>query len=401
MGRLNYLLPVALLAAITGAGLAVLRGGSLLYQGIPVFTATYMTCLPSAYLLAMNLPFCLSNRLLRRKGAAVLGTSAAAEYADRGKAHLIFSDGDAIHATNRKDGALRGDANAPEWKSLADVLFLLLDTPLAVEPILKGRTLSHYRIDVLEQGEEFIRLHLIDRESEQAIEVMAGAHDAMTRRGIRLPKKNMEMRYKKTDDSHVLYVAFNRRFHLAYSAEYRVGSTFAHVTKSLAALGHGVSLASFDPLLDPDMKEILHLRPYTTVEVLRPTVHEAAKSSRSSRLLATGRSLDLLYPFAACHCMKRSYRLAHLLCWMAVPVSLCMTLAAVLIGREWLLSSAYVVLWQMLSSALITGLCAVAIRPKSLCFQTSPSPKEKHVNSDTTKSDKVRPAGGDTPRSKK
>ena len=400
MGRLNYLLPVALLVAILGAGLAVWQDGSLLYSGVPVFTATYLTCLPAAYLLSMNLPLWLSNRLLRRKGAAVLGTSAPTEYADGGKSHLIFPDGDAIRAIQRKDVALRGDPNVAEWKALADALFLLLDTPLAVEPILKGRTLSHYRIDVQERGEGFICLHLIDRESDQAIEVMAGAHDVMTRHGIRLPKKNMEMRYKKTDDSHVLYLAFNRRFHLAYAAEYRVGSTFAHVTKSLASLGHGISLTSYDPLLDPDMKDMLHLRAYATVEVLRPTAHETPKSSRSSGLLATGRSLDLLYPFAACHRMKKVYRLAHLLCWLAIPVGLCVTLAAVLLDRTWLLSSAYVVLWQLLSAALATGLCLSVIRPKSLFLPGNGKPSRK--GADAAKPDlSTKPAGSDTPRSKK
>ena len=44
------------LGRILGAGLAVWRDGSLLYSGVPVFTATYLTCLPAAYLLSMNLP---------------------------------------------------------------------------------------------------------------------------------------------------------------------------------------------------------------------------------------------------------------------------------------------------------------------------------------------------------
>ncbi|MBQ4112938.1 MAG: hypothetical protein IJD38_09095 [Clostridia bacterium] len=403
MGRLNYLLPVALLAAIMGAALVVWRGGSLLHQGIPVFTATYLTCLPAAYLLSMNLPLWLSNRLLGRRGAAVLGTAAPAEYANGKKAHLLFPDGDALWATKRKDIALRGDPNAPEWKALAEVLFRLLDTPLAVEPVLKGSTLPHYRIDVLERGDGFIRLHLIDRDTDQAIEVMAGAHDALTRHGIRLPKKNMEMRYKKSDDSHVLYIAFNRRFHLAYSAEYRVGSTFAHVTKSLVSLGRGVSLVSYDPLVDPDMKDMLHLRPHARVEVIRPTSHESPRRSRSSGLLATGRSLDLLYPYAACFRMKKVYRLAHLLCWLAIPVSLVVTCVAVLTNGAHLLSSAYVTVWQLLAVALATGLSVGTVTSRSL-FLSVDSPEQATDPDDPDapkKTEKSKPAEGNFPRAKK
>jgi hypothetical protein len=175
------------------------------------------------------------------------------------------------------------------------------------------------------------------------------------------------------------------------------------VTKSLAALGHGVSLASFDPLLDPDMKDLLRLRSHAAVDVLHPITHENVKCSRSSGLLATGRSMDLLYPLAACHCMKKTYRLAHLLCWLAMPVSLCVTLVAVLISREWILSSAYVALWQMLSATLAAGFCMGMICPKNLFFNVDSSSTEESITKTDSESkpEKLKPIVGHTPRSKK
>jgi hypothetical protein len=370
MGRLNYLLPVALLAAIAGAGATVLKGGSLLHQGVPVFTATYLAALPAAYLLALSLPLTLSNRLLRRRGAAVIGTAAAKEYGE-GKPHLIFSDGDTLKASCRKDITLRGDKNSAQWKALGDMVFRLLNTPLAVEPVLRGEGMERYRIDLSEQGEGFIRFHLTDRESEQAVEVLAGTHEALVKRGVRLPKKTMEETYKKSPDSHVLYLAFNRHFHMAYASEYRVGSTFGAVAEALTALGCGVSLSSYDPMTDPDMKDLLYLRRHTAVDVVRPASHEAVRKTRSSGLVATARATDLIHPFAACRRMRRITRLSHLLCWLGIAVSLGITVLAVSLGQSHLLSSAYAVLWQVLSALLAAGLCLATLTPKSL-FLTTP-----------------------------
>jgi hypothetical protein len=348
----------------------VLKGGSLLYQGISVFTATYLTALPAAYLLAVTLPLTLSNRLLRRRGAAVIGSVAAEEYGG-GRTHLIFSDGDALKALPRKDITLRGDKNSAQWKALGDMVFRLLNTPLAVEPVLRGEGMERYRIDLSEQGEGFIRFHLTDRESEQAVEVLAGTHEALVKRGVRLPKKTMEETYKKSPDSHVLYLAFNRHFHMAYASEYRVGSTFGAVAEALTALGCGVSLSSYDPMTDPDMKDLLFLRRHTEVTVVRPASHEAIRRTRSSGLVATARAADLLHPFAACRRMRRVMRLSHLLCWLGIALSLGITVLAVLTEQSYLLTSAYAVLWQLLAALLSAGLCLSMLTPRSLFLKAT------------------------------
>ena len=58
--RIISLFFICLLALVCG-GLEVALGGELLTDGMQVFTAAYMTCLPSAYLLAMTLPLCRVN----------------------------------------------------------------------------------------------------------------------------------------------------------------------------------------------------------------------------------------------------------------------------------------------------------------------------------------------------
>ena len=347
MGRLNYLLPVGLLIAICCAGLEIALGGDILTDGLRVFTSAYLICLPSAYLLAMTLPLLTVNNHLAGKGTAILGTAAPADYAGKDNSEMIFPDGDGLRAVYRKDVTLRGDARSEECTRMADVVFRLLQTPLAVDPVIRETVIDHYRIEISETDEQYMRLYLVDTEQDTSTEIMMGSHAALTRRGVRLPKINMEQRYKKSEGSHVLYLAFNREFHLAYAVEYRVGRTFARAVSALNDLGYEVSLSSFDPLVDPAMDGIQRLRKRGRMDILRPTHFESVRRARSSGVIATGRSLDLVHPLNACRAMLRAYRREYLAAWLSLVPGVALSVLAVCLGGEGLLISATVALWQM------------------------------------------------------
>ena len=353
MGRLNYLLPIALLASILSAGLSLLMGGTMLEDGVRVFTATYLSCLPAAYLLAMTLPLYHANKTLGKKGSAVIGSAAPTEYAEKHTAHLIFDDGDALKSLYRKDITLRGDGGTEEFRRMADWIFRMLNTPLAVEPAVRDGSMEDYRIDIAEVHENYMRLYLTDCLRDTTTEVMMGSHEALARCGIRLPKISMEQRYKKSEGSHVLYMAFNRSFHLAYAVEYRVGRTFAHVAMALAEKGYKVSISAYDPMVNPDMDGINRLRKYGPLEVLRPEEYEPIRKVRSGGLVATGRSMDLIQPLFACHDMKRAYRLAHLVSWLSIPVALGLSALAICLGSESFLFSGTATVWQILHAVMM------------------------------------------------
>ena len=360
MGRLTYLLPAAFLLALLCGALTLLKAGAFGMEILRVMTATYLICLPATYLVALTLPLPLVNRLLLRKGAAVIGTEAPMEYTDKAKNHLIFSDGDALRFLHRKDITLRGDEETETWQRLADVVFRMLDTPLSSDASIRELLTDGYRLDIVETDERYLRLYLIDTENDRTTEVMLGSHDALTRRGIRLPKINMEQRYKKSENSHVVYLAFNRSFHLAYAAEYRVGLTFARSVTYLSELGYRVSLASYDPLLDPHMEGLSLLRERHGVRVLRPTAYEPVQKIRSAGVVATGRGLDLLYPLAACQSMRLTYRIAHVLAWLSLILGGAMSAVLICLAGAGGLSSLPAVLWQMISCGamlLVTRLC--------------------------------------------
>ena len=365
MGRLNYMLPAALLLAIANAGIAVALGGDLVSLGLPVFIATYLCALPVAYLFALTLPLFRVNRMLTQKGAAVVGSAAPAEYAGMPLASLIFSDGDALKSLYRKDITLRDDTESEEYRRKADIVFRLLDTPLGVETSLRNSEIDGYRIEIAETDEQYIRLYLKDTLSNGTTEIMMGSHDALTRRGVRLPKISMEARYKKTENSHVIYLAFNRCFHLAYAAEYRVGRTFAKVSSALTELGHEVSLASYDPMVSSDMEGIALLRKRNRVKLIRPSAYEPVYKTRSSGLIATGRSLDILRPLIACHKMECAYRRGHAVTWALLATGAALSILAVCAGGGTLLTSTAVVAWQILSIVVVTAMALSAVGKKA------------------------------------
>ncbi len=377
MGHLNYLLPAALLAAILCAGFKLVMEGSFLMDGVRTFTATYLACLSGAYLLAMSYPLFYVNGVLSKKGSAVIGSAAPSEYAGKYPACLIFPDGDALKSLYRKDITLRGDDRSEECRRMADWVFRLLNTPLAVEPAIRDGYAEDYRIDIAEVQENSIRLYLIDDRKERTTEIMMGSHEALTRSGIRLPKINMEQRYKKSEGSHVLYMAFNRSFHLAYAVEYRVGRTFAHVAMALSDMGYRISISAFDPLVNPDMEGINRLRKNYPMEVIRPTGYESVRRIRSGGLIATGRSMDLVQPLTACHDMDRVYRRGHLISWLSIPVTLILSALTICLGSDLHVMAGVVTAWQFLNAALIYLVSRTAFRHKNTARDAEKDKKAK------------------------
>ena len=375
MGRLNYLLPVALLVAIFCAGLSILQNDGFFSVVLPVFTATYLICLPAAYLVSMSLPLLAANRLLHRKGSTVLGTAAPTDICKKGSTRLLFRDGDAVGGLFRKEITLRDDPKVDVWRRKASCLFHILQCPLWKESPLADDMPEGLCVEVAETEEGYVRLFLINLESNESSEVMMGSREALTRRGIRLPKASMEQVYKNTQESSVIYLAFDGVFRIAYAVEYRLGATFAEVVGALASLGDTAGLITYDSLVGKRLLRVEPLRDQPPVEILRPTYAEQIRKSCSACVVATGRSMDLLYPYAACHRMKWVYRLSLLLSWLTILAAMGLSLAAVLTHNPMLLSSAVVTAWQILFTGASVAITLLHITRQSLFLSSGKSKK--------------------------
>ncbi len=359
MARLNYLMPVALLAALVVGALGMLLGAEPLSDGARAFTATYLACLPTAYLISMSLPLYLASDAIAERGTAVVGTATPEYYADAGK-NLVFADGDAVVALNRKEITLRGDPYTAEWRRLAAYLLLSVHSPLAEGMPVAGYDPNAIFVEVAERADHYIRFYLTDdrRPDLGTVEMILGSHEALVRRGIRLPKISMERVYKKSEDSEVVYLAIDRKFRLAFAAEYRVRRSFATTLEALRALGHTVSVQSYDPLVT---QALLGDPAAEGIRLLAPPHLEGERLSRASGVVATGRPSDLVYPIAACHGMRKAYRIAACLAWSSVGVGVLVPVISMLLGEFTILSSATVMLWQVLTalSAVLVSLITV------------------------------------------
>ena len=386
MRRLNYLLPVSLLSAILAGGIAVALGGNVFGDGLTAFTATYLGSLPAAYLFAMTLPLWQANRLLHEKGTTVVGEASPVFYAKR-PSRLVFSDGEAIQPLHRKEITLRSDGDPEHWRRLADLTFRLMDSPMKNQDETSREDGNGHRLEVAEQGEGYARFYLADDATQTAVEVLMGTHDALVRKGIRLPKINMEERYKKSRDSHVIYLAFDRRFHLAYAVEYRVSNRFLRASRELTAAGHSVSICAYDPFVRKDNPGLTRFFESEPVALVTPTAVEQKRNTRAGGLLATGRSLDLLYPFTACRRICSTYRLAQLIAWLNIPVTLGITVLLCALGLGGILTAAAVTLWQMLLVGGVILLDLLTVNRDRLGLSphptTPPAPQqENHTDSD-------------------
>ena len=107
-------------------------------------------------------------------------------------------------------------------------------------------------------------------------------------------------------------------------------------------------------MVSSDMEGIALLRKRNRVELIRPTAYEPVCSTRSSGLIATGRSLDILRPLTACHSMKRAYRTAHLISWILLVAGMSLSVLAVALGHGDIMTPAAAAVWQILSAVVIT-----------------------------------------------
>ena len=354
MARLNYFLPVALFVAIVCCFVNAILGGDPLADGLRGFTATFLACLPATYILSMTLPLYLANNAIASRGAAVVGTATPTDYIRRKvkgptEKTVVFRDGDALVASNRKEITLRDDPHIDEHRRLAAAVFEAIASPMADRSPVQDISTDGIRAEIAERGDQYVKLTLIDDRSRAATEVMLGTHAALIRRGIRLPKVSMERVYRKTENSRVLYLAFDGHFAMAYAAEYRATRLFSLTVAELAQMGYSVAVMTYDPLVTPDLFETESTVKHP-ITLLQPDYLETARASRSGGLIATGQSTDLLYPLVVCHQMDESYRSGHLAAWLTLAVgSILSILSAFFLESSIALSTGILLIWQILA----------------------------------------------------
>ncbi len=380
MAKLNFLMPAALGFALLSAGIYLffVQDAQLLDLAC-VFAMIYLAVLPASYVVALSLPIFQANRQLADSGSAIIGASAPDAYARDGEeaGQLFLCDGDILTAIRCKEIALRDsrDPNAPgtdHWRRLANRIFFLIRSPLAMEiPFEEDgspETLAYIHMEILEQEENCLKLALMDNTPgrEETVEVLIGSHDALTARGIRLPQKVKEQDYRRSENSHVVYLAFDGKFRIGYAAEYRVRADFATLRDALRISRCRPVLVTYDPMLTPAMLAEPRFAALGKMEVVRPTVVDVPRRACSSGVVTLDDGPALAHPLAACRKMKIAYRRAYLSAWLGMTATTALLLAAVIFKSVSWVSTLAIAGLQVLITALIGLIPLLLIRRKTL-----------------------------------
>ncbi len=380
MGRLNYLLPMALLVAIAVGGLTVILGGHPFYDAVRLFTATYLTCLPCGYLISMTLPMLLANHAQGKCGGAVIGAAAAAEYVGKRKNILILSDGALLGVSEKREMPLRDDPHAETYRRLTACLLGLLEVPGA-EPIALSEDVT---VEIAERGEDYLRVYLIKHPSDVktetkavSTEVMLGSHEALVRRGIRLPKRALEETYASNPGARTLYLAFDRRFCRLVTRTYDTTSVI-DINARLALRGDRLALAGYDPFVKTEIFANLTQPPM----VVHPIVIDPVRTACTGGLIATRKSTDLVDVYEAACRIQYTYRMSHLVSWLWMAL---VAVAAVLIlvgGISAVVSTATVLIAQLAASILLLIFTVLCMRKKPIVMDNAAPSASKDPEAD-------------------
>ncbi len=379
MDRLNGLLPAAGGLSVVVFAVSLVNGGDWLFDGVRIFTVSLLSALPAAYLVALSFPFCYANRRLGVRGCAVVGAAASDMYAKHQKKQRVvcFHDGDILRAVRRTEIIPHStkDPNAlpdEHWRRLANRLFHLLHSPLAVDDRFEDdaspEALAYLHVEIAEQGEYYTKLYLIDETpgDESTVEVMMGSHEALTERGVRLTSLKNEKNYRRSEDSHVLYIAVDGRFRIAYAVEYRVRKEFSDLKRALAACHARPAMVTYDPILTPRTLESSRFAALRSVQILRPDHVETSRQTCAGGLVALDGNRDLIHPLLASRGMSRCHRFAHLLSWGGLAVTAALLLVAVLTGYDACINTLTMTGLHILLTALAALLPMVIITRRSL-----------------------------------
>ena len=149
---------------------------------------------------------------------------------------------------------------------------------------------------------------------------------------------------------------------------------------------------TYDPMTVDGLLQVERLKNAPPVKILRPAYVEPVRRSCSASVVATGRSLDLLHPYAACHRMRKVYHLSHLISWLTIPTAMVLSVVTTLCGGAVLLSSAAVTVWQILLAGAAVAVSLFTVTRKSLFLSPkSSAPRAAGKHTEKSPSAKAEP----------
>jgi len=345
---------VLLVCAIAAAVVTYIATG----QGMDAMTA-FMVCIngamPLAMLLFTAIPTFVAGKTLAQSGCAVIGTGAWDEYRDV-KA-LSFDAGQMFTAYGSSQITVRGDSDIGTYMDKTRTVLRALGGTLADMAGADAEDAAEpAKIEIMSVAENGLTLYM-----DGITCVMMGDYDYLAARGVRLPRRDMEVNYKKRKNSAVIYLAFDGVFRVGYSVDYELRREFLLRAEQLKQHGITPVIMTYDPCIN---RESVRARIGDKgIFVERQTEYEGAANeiTLDCGVIATRAPEDVLLPLLACRKLRRVRILGLVLrfAYLALTAALILLLAA--LGVIWYAWPLMLLLYQALWLLIIPVACTTLL----------------------------------------
>ena len=265
-----------------------------LASALSLAITTLMVSMPLSFFFAFFYPLCRANRILARRGCAVIGEESVEELEN--EKTVVFRDTLLFDAEKSAEIAVRKNDDFQQDLLLAGALFRKL-----------GGTMKKIGVTLASPEEEpqitIVRIHEfgIEAMANSRTHLLAGSAEFLRYSGVRVPRENPERALARESNVSVMYFAVDGVLKLSYEIEYKTNASFEKLIEDLAEGEVAVALSTYDPNLNEVFLRQSRDRDKEAVIIRKPGRFEESKDpdKADTSVIARNEETDIVYPLYA------------------------------------------------------------------------------------------------------
>ncbi len=266
-----------------------------LASALSLAMTTLMVSMPLSFFFAFFYPLCRANRILARRGCAVVGEESVEELTP--EKTVVFRDALLYDAEKSAEIAVRKNDDFQQDMLLAGALFRKL-----------GGTLKKIGVTLVSPPDEepqitVVRIHEfgIEAMADNRIHLLAGSAEFLRYSGVRVPRENPERAQTRENNVSVMYFAVDGVLKLSYEVEYKTEPSFEKLIADLVDCDVSVAISTYDPNLNAAFLHQSRESNKESVLVRKPGRFEndRALDKADTSVIALHEETDVVYPLYA------------------------------------------------------------------------------------------------------
>lgn len=266
-----------------------------LASALSLAMTTLMVSMPLSFFFAFFYPLCRANRILARRGCAVVGEESVEELTP--EKTVVFRDSQLYDAEKCAEIAVRKSDDFHQDLLLAGALFRKL-----------GGTLKKIGVTLAASPDEepqitVVRVHEfgIEAMADSRIHLLAGSAEFLRYSGVRVPRENPERAQARENNVSVMYFAVDGVLKLSYEVEYKTEPSFEKLIADLADCEVSVAISTYDPNLNEAFLRQSRESDKESIVIRKPGRFEKdrALDKADTSVIALHKETDIVYPLYA------------------------------------------------------------------------------------------------------